>query len=215
MVNKKKIIKRTALVSVIVMILFITLSNFWIHNATDKLIYHDHQHIPANDIALLLGTSKYAVNGENLYFKYRIDAAANLYHAGKIKHFIVSGDNHIDYYNEPEQMKKSLIERGVPAEKITCDYAGFRTLDSVIRLKKVFMTSKVTIISQKFHLQRAIFIAKHNGIDAVGYAAEDVSNNYSIKTQIRELLAKPKAVLDVFVLNKQPKFLGEEIKINI
>jgi SanA protein len=171
--------------------------------------------MPFNNIGLVLGTSKYTTGGINLYYKYRIEAAAELYFKGKIKHIIVSGDNHINGYNEPEQMKASLIKLGVPSNKITCDYAGLRTLDSVVRLKKIFMTQKVTIISQKFHLQRALFIAQHYNIDAIGYCSKDVGDNYNRTTQFRELFARSKAVLDLYVLRTKPKYLGTEIKIQI
>ena len=196
-------------------IVFLFVSNLVIINSTKNNIYTDIHQVPFNDIGLVLGTSKYTTGGINLYYKYRIEAAAELYFYGKIKHIIVSGDNHIDGYNEPQQMKESLIKLGVPAERITCDYAGLRTLDSVVRLKKIFMTQKATFISQKFHLQRALFIARHYKIDAVGYCSKDVGSKYNQTTQFRELFARSKAILDIYVLNTEPKYLGKEIKINI
>jgi len=210
--------KRLLILSVILLtfpLLFLFISNYAIVNSTKSQIYTDINEVPANDIGLVLGTSKYTVGGINLYYQYRMEAAAELYFNGKIKHIIVSGDNHVNGYNEPEQMKASLIKLGVPAEKITCDYAGLRTLDSVVRLKKIFMTNKATIISQKFHLQRALFIAHHYKIDAIGYCSKDVNRRYNKVAPIRELLARSKAVLDLYILQTQPKHLGNEIKINI
>lgn len=196
-------------------ILFLVISNLVIVQSTKNKIYYNVEEIPFNDVALVLGTSKYISGGINLYYKYRIESAAELYFKGKIKHIIVSGDNHLNDYNEPEQMKKSLVELGVPKDKITCDYAGLRTFDSVVRLKKIFMTNRVTIVSQKFHLQRALFIAEHYNIEAVGYSSKDVGLNYGRMTQIREVFAKSKAMLDLYVLFTKPKHLGPEIKINI
>jgi SanA protein len=213
--RKPKRLLIIALILLVFPLLFLFSSNYAIVNSTKSQIYTDINLIPVNDIGLVLGTSKYTVGGINLYYKYRIEAAAELYFNGKIKHIIVSGDNHVNGYNEPEQMKASLIKLGVPAEKITCDYAGLRTLDSVVRLKKIFMTNKATIISQKFHLQRALFIADHFKIEAVGYCSKDVNRKYNKITPIREFLARSKAVLDLYILKTQPKHLGTEIKINI
>jgi SanA protein len=203
------------IVAVTLPVIFLITCNVLIIKTTKNELYTNIDQLPVNDIGLVLGTSKYTVGGINLYYKYRIEAAAELYFKGKIRHIIVSGDNHVNGYNEPEQMKESLIKLGVPAEKITCDYAGLRTLDSVVRLKKIFMTKKATIISQKFHLQRALFIAKFYKIDAVGYCSRDVGVRYNKTTSIRELLARSKAILDLYVLGTKPKHLGPEIKINI
>ncbi len=200
---------------VIVPFLFVFASNAIIKKTTRDKIYSNIEHLPVNDIGLVLGTSKYTHGGLNQYYSYRMEAAAELFFAGKIKHIIVSGDNHVNGYNEPEQMKASLVKLGVPAEKITCDYAGLRTFDSVVRLKKIFLTNKATIISQKFHLERALFIAQHYHIDAVGYCSKDVGAQYNKTTKFRELLARSKAVLDLYVLGTKPKHLGTEIKINI
>ena len=135
-----------------------------------------------------------------------------MYKSGKISYILVSGDNSTEYYNEPEQFKKELIKHGIPEDKIFLDYAGFRTLDSVVRAKKVFGQSKITIISQKFHNERAIYIAEKHGIDAIGFNARDVSKNYGFKTKVREYFARSKAIIDV-VFNVDPKFLGDKIEI--
>jgi SanA protein len=108
-----------------------------------------------------------------------------------------------------------LMELGIPEEKITLDFAGFRTLDSIVRCKKVFQQEKFTIISQNFHNQRAIFIANKYDIDAIAFDARDVGEAYGRKTMLREYFAKVKAVIDLYLLRKQPKFLGEPIRINI
>ena len=162
----------------------------------------------------MLGCCRTLADGrENLFFLYRIRAAFEAFNYGKIGYVIVSGDNHRADYDEPSEMKAALVERGVPEGNIYCDYAGFRTLDSVVRAKKVFMASKFTVISQEFHNQRAIFIGKKHGIDIVGYNARDVHAHNGLKIKLREHLARVKAVLDVVVIKRRPKFLGEPIII--
>lgn len=208
----KRII-RFVYLPLIAALIFVFISNSWVKNSTSKLCYSDVKSIPENKVGLLLGTSKTARGGINLFFKYRIEAAASLFNEGKIKHIIVSGDNHIANYNEPEEMKIELMKLGVPDSCITLDYAGFRTLDSVVRCEKIFGQTKFTIISQPFHNERALFIANKSGLNCVAFNAKDVPNKYSIKTSIREYFARAKCVLDIYVLNTAPKFLGEKIKI--
>lgn len=197
-------------------LLFIILCNVWVVHSSKKQIYTQVSEVPQKDVALLLGTRRILASGrENLYFRYRVDIAAELYHKGKIKHIIVSGDNHVHSYNEPEDMQLALMELGIPEDRITLDFAGFRTLDSVVRCKKVFQQNSFTVISQRFHNQRAIFIANKYGIDAIAFDARDVGVAYGRKTRLREYLAKVKAVLDLYLLRKQPKFLGEKISIEL
>ena len=180
----------------------------WIGFKTKDLVYDDVNAIPKNKVGLLLGTGKYAASGNiNLFYKYRIDAAVKLYKAGKIEYILVSGDNGRKDYDEPSDFKTDLIARGIPEDKIFLDYAGFRTLDSVVRAKEIFGQSTITIISQRYHNQRAIYIADHYNINAVGFNAKDVYNSH-----FREYLARSKASLDL-VFNVQPKFLGEKIII--
>ena len=164
--------------------------------------------LPRQRVAVVMGCVRTLPNGlNNLYFSRRIDAAAELYKAGKVDCLIVSGDNHVKGYDEPSDMKESLAKAGVPADRIVCDYAGFRTLDTVVRAKKVFGLDSFIIVSQPDHVRRAVFTARGFGCDAYGYAAKDVNGRYSIKTTIREQLAKIAAVLDV-ILRRSPKFLG-------
>jgi SanA protein len=163
----------------------------------------------------VLGANKNAFGGRNLFFEYRVDAAAQLFKAGKIQHIIVSGDNHIDSYDESTDMKIALTERGVPDSCITLDFAGFRTFDSVVRCKEVFGQSSFTVISQEFHNQRAVFIACYYNMDVIGFNAENVPQNYSLKTRMREYVAKFKCILDLYVLKAKPKFLGKPEKVVI
>ena len=197
------------------LIVFIITSNIIISNYADK-VFTDAVDTPETDVALLLGTSRYTVRGNtNLYFKYRIQAVVELYNSKKIKHIIVSGDNSITSYNEPREMRKALIAQGIPEEAITLDFAGFRTLDSVVRCKEVFGQNNFIIVSQQFHVERALFIADKFNIDATGYVAKDPPEKYSFKTNIREYFARTKAIIDIYILNTQPKFLGEKEIINL
>lgn len=194
-------------------IMFLWYSNTRINKQTENLTYSEISEVPYNQVGLLLGTAQYVESGRvNLYFKYRIDAAVLLFKSGKIDFIVVSGDNSRKDYNEPLSMKNELIRYGIPAERIYLDYAGFRTLDSVYRMKEIFGQSQFTIISQKFHNQRAIFIANSLSIDAVGFNAKDVNVHYGFKTNLREKFARAKAMLDV-TFGKKPKFLGEKILI--
>ena len=194
----------------------LALCNYWIIAQTRNQIYSDLNTVPENKVGLVLGTSKKFMNGTgNLFFKYRIDAAVMLFRANKIKHIIVSGDNHKLEYNEASDMKKALLENGIPDSCITLDYAGFRTLDSVVRCKKVFGQNKFTIISQEFHNQRALFISNHYDIEAIAFNAQAVPEELSLTTIVREYFAKFKAVLDIYFLHEEPKFLGNPIKINV
>ena len=170
--------------------------------------------IPKNRVALVLGTGKRTGRGNiNLYFKYRMEAAAKLYHAGKVQHLLLSGDNHTKGYDEPTEMRDYLIGLGVPASAITLDYAGFRTLDSVVRARKILGQTELTVVSQRFHNERALFLCKQNGIEAVAFNAKDVPRAYHRYGPVREALARTKAVLDVYVLGTDPEFLGEPVKI--
>ncbi len=189
---------------------------WWIEFQTKNRLYSDINSTPIKNVALLLGTSKHLRQGYiNRYFQYRIDAAVQLYRAGKIKHIIASGDNRTKYYNEPLEMKKSLIAQGIPQKAITLDYAGFRTLDSIVRCKEIFLQDDIVILSQGFHNKRALFISDFYAIKAIGFNAKDVPFHHDLKTPLREYLARFKAVLDLYLLRTQPKFLGEEIKISI
>jgi len=176
-------------------------------------LFQDLSKVPKQKVGLLLGTAKYVRTGNiNQYYAYRINAAVALYKAGKIEFILVSGDNGTESYNEPKTIKKDLIERGIPEEKIILDYAGFRTYDSVVRAKEVFGQQGFIVISQAFHNQRAVYIARKKGIEAYGFNAKAVGSRYGFKTMQREKLAKVKAVLDVLV-NKSPHFLGDKIEI--
>lgn len=210
-----KIIKIGLVMSILFSIMIIA-CNLWINIQTRDRLYSNVSEIPAKKVALLLGTVKWLRKGQvNRYFKYRIEAAVALYQAGKIQHIIASGDNRTRFYNEPREMRKSLIEQGIPPQAITLDYAGFRTLDSVVRCKEIFSQDDIIIISQPFHNKRALFISDFYGIKAIGFNAQSVPFRIDIKTRVREYFARLKAVLDLYILRTQPKFLGEKVHLPV
>lgn len=200
-------------------LLFFSLFNFFNLNANEKnietSIYNNVEKIPKKKAALLLGTAKYIKKGKkNYFYTYRIEAAIKLWKAKKIDAIIVSGDNGTKYYNETETMFKDLVKAGVPAKYITKDYAGFRTFDSIIRAKAIFDLDDYIIISQEFHLKRALYIAHKKGHKAIGFAARDIKGTSAAKKmEAREFLAGIKAFLDVNILNTKPKFYGKKIKV--
>jgi SanA protein len=211
-----RILFKMILPLIAIVVLLTLAGNIWVIYSTKAQVYDSVDSIPSNDVALVLGTSKYSRKGNaNLFFKYRIEAAVKLYHAGKVKHFLLSGDNSLSYYNEPQDMKKALVKLGVPDSAVTLDYAGFRTFDSVVRSKKVFKQKRITIITQDFHIYRALFISNYYGIDAIAFTTQSVPKSYSIMVVLREYMARCKAIVDLHLLHKQPKYLGEEIDINI
>lgn len=196
-----------------VVIALIFLANKRVEIISKEKLYSEVTEVPKNKVGLLLGTSKYLSTGQvNLYYKYRIEAAAELFHNNKIEYILVSGDNSTKRYNEPKKIKKDLIKKGIPEDKIVLDYAGFRTLDSVVRADKVFGENSFTVISQKFHNERAVFLASHFNSKAIGFNAKEVGTRYGFKVQVREYFARVKVFLDI-IFNVKPKFLGDKIEI--
>ncbi len=194
--------------------LVLTYSYFAVERYASPLVFDDISKLPDTRVAVILGTSSNLVNGgKNQYFENRMNAATELYKSGKVEYLLVSGDNRQRNYNEPVAMQAALIKRGIAQDRIILDYAGFRTLDSMVRAKQVFGQSKFIVISQRFHNERAVYIAHHRGIDAVGFNAADVEIAAGFKTQLREVLARFKMMLDLYILKTEPHFLGDKIVI--
>lgn len=216
-VRTKKIIKRLSTVFAIVFtlaLLSVFYANWKIPHDTKDYIYDNVDNIPEQKAALVLGAARYIGDRPNLYFTYRIQAAKELYEAGKVKAFVVSGDNGRHTYNEPDDMRDALVEAGIPDSIIYMDYAGFRTLDSVVRMSEIFGQNSFIIVSQRFHNERAIFLARHYGLTTYGYNAKDLGlNRSSYRTKIRECFARVKVFVDM-VTGKEPKYLGEPIIID-
>lgn len=213
--NKKKIMQLIIISAIAVVGIVVVVCNALVTGNASGKVFDGVEDIPHRKVGLLLGTAPVTPWGtKNLYFTYRIDAAAKLFHAKKVDFLIVSGDNHSTDYDEPTCMRDSLVACGVPNERIISDYAGFRTLDSVVRCKAIFGQDSVTIISQPFHNERAIYLAGHNQIDAIAFNAQDVTSVWTtwLKIHSRELLARVKMFIDLMV-GKQPRFLGEKVGI--
>ena len=191
---------------------FLLIIDFYVGSFSRKRLYYDVNNIPHRRAALVLGCNKYFEGRKNLFYLYRINAAYELWKSGKIEAILVSGDNSRRDYDEPTNMKADLIAKGVPDEYITIDYAGFRTLDSIIRAEKVFCLKDYIVVSQQFHCGRAVYLARRYGQDVIGYCADDVRSAAGLKLRLREVLARNKAVFDIFT-NKQPKYLGKQEKV--
>lgn len=153
---------------------------------------------------LILGTSKMlrSGKGENLYYTYRIQAAKDLWENNKVEYFIISGDRSGDHYDETRDISTDLMAFGVPQEKIKVDTAGFRTLDSMVRIRGMFRVKDLVIISQQFHVQRALFLAMFYNLNGTGYYAKGSSTTGML---IRETLGKCKLVLDIVLFNMMPR----------
>ncbi|MEI6411676.1 MAG: ElyC/SanA/YdcF family protein, partial [Bacteroidota bacterium] len=188
-------------------------ANITVNQATAAFISGDIEQVKPNDVGLLLGTGKFLSNGNNNpFFFNRIDAAVALFKSGKIKHIIISGDNSREDYNEPADMKAELVRNEIPDSLIYLDYAGFRTLDAVVRARDIFGQSSFVVISQQFHNQRAVYLARAFGINAFGYNAKEVSTGMGFRTKMREFFARSKMFLDLF-FGVKPRFLGEKVVI--
>lgn len=212
--KRRKAFRIAAIVLVAAAMFFSITANILVVSYSSSRCYTDVNEIPYNRVGLVLGTTDTLKSGRaNLYFKYRMQAAAELYHSGKINRILVSGDNHIKSYDEATAMLNALVALGVPDTAIKCDYAGFSTYDSMIRAKKVWGLDKMTIISQHWHNQRALYIARSAGIDAVAFDANDLkSRKLKLKYTIREWFSRTKALWNI-IFNKQPHFLGQQEEI--
>lgn len=213
-----RIMKRSLIGCITLVIIFIAFTiyaNIVVEKHSAPHIYPmTDNSIPYNRVSLLLGTNPLARNGRpNTYFTSRISAACELFNNHKTDFIIVSGDNHSKAYDEPSAMRDSLIAHGIPADRIYLDYAGFRTLDSVVRAKQIFGCDTLTIISQRDHAARALYLAKANSINAVAFAAPlKAGRKTRMRLTIREWLARDKMLFDLWT-EKKPHFLGDKIVI--
>lgn len=198
---------------IILLLLFLVIS---IDGITGYLvrdrIYTEAKDLPNVEYGVILGTSKYYATGTpNLYYKYRLDAAVDLLKQGKINKLLVSGDNKTPYYNEPKVMTNDLRRMGVQKKQIEQDFAGYRTLDSIIRAKEVYHLSPFIIITQRFHCERALFIAKYHHIDAVCFVAKYPEGH--LKVRLREFFARIGMLWDL-MLGVMPETL-EKVEENV
>ncbi len=210
--NRFKKIRRWVILAAILGVLAVSSlvsADIACRSAASGKIFRSTETIPANNVALVLGTAKKTSRGNpNLHFTQRIEASAALFKSGKVRHLLVSGDNSRKDYYEPTDMRDALIAAGVPADAITRDHAGFRTLDSIVRAKTVFGLTNLTVVTEEFHCPRAVWIARRHGLDVVAFAAPDLTARWSVRVKIRESLARVWCALDLYALNRKPKFNG-------
>ncbi len=207
----KKVIKiflwSTCIILFVCIVVMLICNQIVVNNAEGK-VFSDIDSIRYNKVGLLLGTTPQARFDRitNYFFVYRIDAAEQLYKAGKIEKILISGDEHsLDGVNEPECMRDSLVARGVPASAIILDGKGYRTICSIINANKVYGLKSFTIISQKFHNERAIYQAEHLGLDIKNiqaYNAKDPKSRRAYLTTIREYFARVKMFLDLMTFKE-------------
>ena len=199
---------KLSLASTVLLIIALFVIDRWVSYQTQDQLYFSADEVSSYDVAVVLGTSKYLGRVLNEYYIHRIDSAIELYQQKKVANFLLSGDNAHRSYNEPWTMKRDLLKANIPEENIYLDYAGFRTLDSVVRAKEIFDTDNFLIISQKFHCERALFIANFHNIQAKCFAVPGPTAHSGFKVRFREVFARAKAVLDLYITREKPKFLG-------
>jgi SanA protein len=177
-----------------------------VERAARGLVFDAVHRCPEAPVAVVLGV------GHNRNYRPRVSTAAELFLKGKVRALIVSGDNSRESYNEPARMRADLISMGVPEQFVTCDYAGLRTLDSVIRADRVFGQRRFLVVSQRYHCERAIFLARHLGLEVCGVATTSDEGYASAQDHAREILARVRAVADAY-LGVQPKYLGPPVHV--
>lgn len=216
MTDKLKRVLRWLAMALLVPCLVLLACDFYVSYSTREFIYSQVNDLPERPVAVVLGTSKYYSGKINPFYKSRIEAVAELYAGKKVRAVVASGDNATRQYNEPRMLRKDLIQRGVPADFVTMDFAGFRTLDSIVRAKEVFKLDSFVVVSQRFQVERALYIARAHNIDAIGFVAENPPYfGWRWRVRLREVFARFLAVLDVKVLDTMPKFLGPKVDVNI
>lgn len=177
--------------------------DLWITLQARGHITDDPEFLRPTEYGIVLGTAKYYHGGGlNPFYQARMDAAAALYHSGLVEQLIASGDHSTPFYNEPGMMLEDLVSRDVPEQVILRDGGGIRTLNSVRRLRTEFGQSEAIIVSQRFHLERALYQARAAGIDAQGYVAEDAPLRWHLRVRAREVLARVSAMIDIHILRR-------------
>jgi SanA protein len=211
MKNYKKIIK-PLLFALTFVVLLVVIANIIVSVKSQQYIYHNVTDLPKCYTAIILGAKVSAKGVPSDFLRDRLDVAIELYNSKKVTRFLLSGDHGTTSYDEVNSMKKYLLKRGIDTSDIFLDHAGFDTYNTMIRAKEIFQITDAIIVSQEFHLSRAIYIARSKGLEAYGIKA-DKRNYPSLKRlKFRELLAKVKAFAEV-TTNAKPKYLGNQIPI--
>lgn len=193
-------------------IIFIFAVNALILQTTEAMIFRYVRDVPAKQVALILGAKVYPDGRMSDILTDRALTALDLYQQKKVLKILVSGDHGREQYDEVNTIKDYLLQKGVPASDIFLDHAGFDTYDSVYRAKHIFEVESLVIVTQEFHLPRALYLAKALGIDAVGVVSDRREYVQGAYNELRETFARVKAFLDV-ILQAKPKFLGEQIPV--
>jgi len=194
---KKRWFRYTAALGILLLALVVG-CNVAVNLAAEGKLYDSPRDVPKHRVALILGTSEKLSGGKrNPYFDNRIQIAYELYRLGRVQVLLVSGDNRTIYYNEPAMMRDALIRLGVPEHDIWLDYGGTRTIDSIRRCRRVFGQTECVIVSQRFHNQRALFLAEYAGLDAVACNAAEVPGWAGFRVELREIGAKVLAFWDL------------------
>ncbi|MFA6252547.1 MAG: ElyC/SanA/YdcF family protein [Candidatus Paceibacterota bacterium] len=212
----KAFIKKTGkiiLVFLLVLLAIIVWANYAVRSESDGYIYQDMEKMESAQAALILGASVKPNKEMSDVFRDRVDTAIKLYNQKKVSKIIISGDHGKKYYDEVSAAKKYILEKGIPPEDVFLDHAGFDTYDSIYRAKYIFRANSVIIVTQNFHLPRAVFIARKLGLNAKGMSSD--LHNYSgiLLMKNREIFANVKAYFDI-TLNEKPQFLGLPIDLN-
>ncbi|OCB70480.1 hypothetical protein B0A79_00135 [Flavobacterium piscis] len=200
------------LLLVIIGLVAIVSVNYYVKSSTKKNIYYSIKKFPKNDVGIIFGAG---INGDqpSKYLKDRLDAGISLYKANRINKILLSGDNGRDEYDELTVMKNYCFNHGVDTTKIFIDYAGFDTYSTIYRAKHIFNIKKATLISQEYHLNRAIYIGQKLGIKSVGYSANNGEYRGYKYVTFREYGSIFKSFFDI-LRNREPHFLGNSIDIN-
>ena len=202
--KRRRQILYSSIAILVILAIIVALCNISVDRNAEGRTFSNINDVPTMQTALLLGTNPKTRDGKrpSSFYMARIKATAELYKHGKFKQLIISGDKR-EGYDEPQTMRHDLIERGVPDSIITMDGQGYRTLLSMRNIKQHFRVNKMIIISQKWHNERSIFLADKMNIKAVGYNADDVRHPRAIWTHIRELLARVKLFIDLYVTHRK------------
>lgn len=209
----KRWLKRLTIAGLIVCVLgglVMIGGEIWVRAGSDGHVYSEAT-VPAAPVALVLGAQVYADGTPSAYLAARLDLAKRLLDTGKVKAILLSGDHRSWDYDEPGSMQVYLLAHGVPARQIVLDYAGFDTYDSCARAKRIFGVRQAIVVTQSFHVGRAVALCRHLGVEATGVGDESVKHMRAIWTRnlIRERGATVKAVYDV-VSGRDPALLGRQ-----
>jgi len=187
-------------------------ANFWVGHIAAGKIFQKVDAIEDHQIILVLGAGVEQDDKISDVLRDRLDTAVELFTNRKVLRIIISGDNSRENYNETDSMRNYLLEAGIPPRIIFTDYAGFDTFDSIFRAREIFGAEKLILISQEFHLPRAIFLAEKLGIEALGFSANLRKYRNQPQMNLREVLANTKAVGNI-LFNSKPHFLGEKFDL--